>query len=64
MKTNTAVQPQYRYCRRKQCYCTNVNWHGECSITACNKVMVHQKIYGKLYGNTAKQMILDERIEE
>lgn len=46
MKTNTAVQPQLRYCRKKQCYCTNANWHGECSITACDKERLHRNIYG------------------
>lgn len=62
MKTNTstAVQPQLRYCRKKQCYCTNSNWHGECSITACNK----ERFYRKIYGNVAKQVIIDERIEK
>lgn len=58
-KTNTAVQPQYRYCRKKQGYCTTANWHGECSITACNK----ERLYRKVYGNTAKQVIIDETLE-
>lgn len=57
MKTNTAIQPQLRYCREKKAYCTNANWYGECSITACDKVMCPQK----RYGNTAKQVIIDER---
>lgn len=60
MKTNTAVQPQYRYCREKKGYCTNANWKGECSITACTKERVHRKING----NTAKQVIIDEGIAE
>lgn len=59
MQTNTAVKPQLRYCRKKQCYCTNANRHGECSITACDKERLHRSIYG----NTAKQVIIDERIE-
>lgn len=57
MKTNTAVQPQYKYCREKKGYCTNANWQGECSITACDKERLHRKIYG----NIAK-LIIDERI--
>ena len=61
MKTNTstAFQPQYRYCREKKGYCTNANWYGECSLTACNK----ERFPRKIYGNTAK-IIIDERIEE
>ena len=61
MKTNTAVKPQYRYCREKKCHCTNANWRGECSITACNK----ERFSRKIYGNTAKQIIIfsDERIK-
>lgn len=59
MKTNTtsAYKAPLRYCRKKKGYCTNANWRGECSITACNK----ERFPRKIYGNTAKQVIIDER---